>query len=71
MAQERIKINKYESNPEWDNLEINDKGEEWTISSHSDGDVEIECFDTDGHRYLFLNQDELKQVIEFLQSKVR
>ena len=73
MTQERIKITKYEDNPEWNLLEINDKWTQWTISSYSDGNVEIESWDKrEGiNKHLFLNQEELKQVIEFLQSKVK
>ena len=44
---------------------------EWTIEEEADGDVSIGCEHDDGHYYLFLNQTELKKVIEFLQSKVK
>ena len=72
MVQERLQVIKYEDKPKWDRLEVNDKYDQWTIDSHNDGDVEIECFNTsEGSRYLILNQDELKQVIEFLQSKLK
>ncbi|MCE5224869.1 MAG: hypothetical protein LLG05_03325 [Porphyromonadaceae bacterium] len=64
----KIKINTYESNPEWDNMEIE---QNWNISSHANGDVEIECTTENGSEYLFLNQDELKQFIAFLQTKVK
>jgi hypothetical protein len=65
-----IVINRYESNPKWDNMVIKQKWSEWNISSHSDGDVEIEFQDEEGNNHLFLNQDELKQFIEFLKEKV-
>lgn len=71
MANERIKIIKYESTPAWDTLEIKSKWSEWAISSDSNNDVEIMCDDLGvSSNCLILNQDELKQVIEFLQSKV-
>lgn len=70
MVQERLEVIKYENKPEWNRLEIKGKWTEWTISSYSDGDVEIEATGDDTTKYLILNQDELKQVIEFLQSKV-
>lgn len=69
---ERIKTNTYESNPEWNSMEIFQKWSNWHISSHSDGDVEIECHtDQNGSEYLILNQDELRQMIAFLQTKLR
>ena len=72
MVQERFKVTKYKDKPEWDRLEVNNNYDQWTFMSHSDGDVEIECYDSSlGSKYLFLDQDELKQVIEFLQSKVK
>jgi hypothetical protein len=44
----------------------------WNVSSHSNGDVEIECHtDQNGSEHLILNQDELKQFIAFLQTKVK
>ena len=71
MKQERLEVIKYENRPEWDCLEVNTEGDEWTINSCSDGGVRIECFNTsDGSKFLFLNQEELKQTIEFLQSRV-
>ena len=71
MINERIKITKYENNPEWDSLEVKGKWTNWGITSYSNGDVKIKCCsDSNGSEYLILNQDELKQVIEFLQSKV-
>ena len=71
MTDERIQIIKYKNNPEWNVLEINTKNTQWSISSHLDGDVDIECYNFNTYgSVLILNQDELKQVIEFLQSKV-
>jgi hypothetical protein len=50
---------------------IKGKYSDWTIEEEADGDVSIGCEHDDGHDYLFLNQTELKKVIEFLQSKVK
>ncbi len=68
----RIQINTFESNPNWNSLEIKQKWSTWNVSSFSDGDVEIECHtDQNGSEHLILNQDELKQFIAFLQTKVK
>ena len=67
----KLEITKYETNPEWDRIDIKQTSSEWCIESYLDGDVSIECSTDDGSNTLFLNQDELKQVIEFLQSKVK
>jgi len=66
-----LEVRKYESNPEWDSLIVKQKWSTWTLDSHSDGDVEICCTTDEGDTSLFLTQDELKLVIEFLQSKVK
>ena len=72
MTNERFKVTKYEDNPDWDRIDIKQKWSEWTIEGHSDGDVEFSCYaDDNSSESLFINQDELKQLIEFLQSKVR
>jgi len=52
-------------------LYIRGKYSEWMIDEEPDGGVTIGCEHSDGHDYLFLNQTELKQLIEFLQSKVK
>ena len=67
----KLEITKYETNPEWDRINIKQTSSEWCIDWCKDGDVEIHCSTDDGSNSLFLNQDELKQVIEFLQSKVK
>ena len=67
----RIKINEYEFTPEWNSMEIKGKWSTWGISSYSDGDVEIECASGHGSEQLILKQDELKQFIAFLQTKVK
>lgn len=71
-GEERFKVTKYEDHPEWDRIDIKQKWSEWTIDGCMDGDVEISCStDAGGSHSLFVNQDELKQLIEFLQSKVQ
>jgi hypothetical protein len=67
----KLEITRYETNPEWDRINIKQKWSEWIIEGCLDGDVEIHCSTDDSSNSLFLNQDELKQVIEFLQSKVK
>jgi hypothetical protein len=67
----KIKITTYESNPDWDTLEIEQKFSNWDVSSYLDGDVEIECNTQNESSSLILNQDELKQFIAFLQTKVK
>ncbi len=66
-----IKIRKFE-NPNWDSLNMkNQGGNELEIVSHSEWDVSIEL-DINGNLGCFiLNQSDLKQLIEFLQSRVK
>jgi len=71
MKEERFVVTKYENNPDWDRIDIKYRWSEWTIDGCLDGDVEIHCCHDNEACSLFLNQDELKQVIEFLQSKVK
>jgi hypothetical protein len=72
MKEERFVVTKYENNPDWDRIDIKQKWSEWGIEGHLDGDVEFSCYTNDGgNNSLFVNQDELKQLIEFLQSKVK
>lgn len=61
----------HEGHEQWEALHIEQKWDTWEISQHSDGDVEIRCEDDEGSKTLFLTQEELKQVIKFLQSKVK
>lgn len=61
----------HEGHDQWETLQFKFKWETWEITQHSDGDVEISCDDDEGTKCLFLNQEELKQVITFLQSKVK
>ena len=68
---ERIRLNTYETNPDWNSLEIKSNGETWGISSYTDGEVEIECHYGNGSEHLILNQDELRVLIDFLQTKLR
>ena len=53
-------------------IEIKTKYEEWTIDVDFDGNVCIELFPIgdDQNRALFLNQDETKQLIAFLQRQI-
>jgi hypothetical protein len=71
MSTERLKVTKYENTPEWNSLTVTQKWSTWTMDESFDGDVELCCSSSEGDTSLFLNQDELKQVIEFLQSKVK
>ncbi len=66
-----IRINKFESTPEWNSMEIKGKWNSMEISSCSDGDVELEFSTSEDTGNIILGQDELKQLIEFLQTKVR
>ena len=70
MTEERFKVTKYEDHPDWDRIDIKQRWSEWTIDGCLDGDVEIHCSSDNNSCSLFVNQDELKQLIEFLQSKV-
>ena len=66
-----LEVRKNENNPELDSLVVERKWSTWTMYSHSDGDVEVCCETDRGDTSLYLSQDELKQVLEFLQSKVK
>jgi hypothetical protein len=55
----------------WECLRIQTKWETWEIGQCTDSDIEITCEGTDGITTLFLSQDELKEVVAFLQSKVK
>jgi hypothetical protein len=70
MSNERFEVTKYEDHPEWDRIDIKKKFSEWCIESCKDGDISIECRTNDNTNILYLNQYELKQLIEFLQSKL-
>ena len=67
---ERITETNFENN-DWNSMSISGKWTNWNITGYSDGDVEIECETSDGSEHLILNQDELKRVIKFLQSKLK
>lgn len=69
MSNERFEVTKYEDHPEWDRIDIKKKWSEWCIECCKDGDISIECRIDDNTNTLFLNQDEVKQLIEFLQEK--
>jgi len=69
MTTERIKI--LHEGESWERLQIERRLETWEVSQCLDGDVEISCDGSDGTTCLFLSQDELKQVIAFLQKQVK
>jgi hypothetical protein len=66
----KIQHAKFEFTPQWNSIQIEQKFSTWSVNSHSDGDVEIECYTQEGSNQLFLNQMELQEFIEFLQSKI-
>jgi hypothetical protein len=66
-----IEITTFETNSEWNSMTIKQKWSTWNISSYSDGDVEIECATDNSSEHLFLNQEELKKFIKFLQTKIK
>ena len=55
----------------WEILQIKQKWSTWEITQCNDGDVEISCETDEDTSHLFLDQEKLKQVIEFLQSKLK
>lgn len=67
---QRFKYIKYKKTPQWDRIDIQQELSQWSIKGYPDGDVGIECAFL-GIETLFLNQKELIQVIEFLQSKLQ
>lgn len=67
---QRFKYIKYKETPQWDRIDIQQELSQWSIKGYPDGDVGIECAFL-GIETLFLNQKELIQVIEFLQSKLQ
>jgi hypothetical protein len=66
-----ITITNYEFNPELNAMEIKGKWNSLGIISYSDGDVELEFSTSEDTGHIILNQDELKQMIEFLQTKLK
>ena len=70
MVAERMKI--HNEGHEWEMMEINSRWAQWTIESAGvGGDVVIECCEDNSTSYLSLTQDELKQVIAFLQKQIK
>jgi hypothetical protein len=65
----KFAVTKYQDHPQWDRIDIQQELSQWSIRGYPDGDVGIECAFL-GIETLFLNQYELKQVIELLQSKI-
>jgi hypothetical protein len=57
---------------EYEKIEFNKISEEWIIDVDFEGNLCIECFPRgdDQNRALFLNQDEVKQFITFLQRRI-
>jgi hypothetical protein len=67
--EEIIIINKGEP---YEILQVKQKWATWEISQDSDGDIEISCDPIImGCSRLYLNQEQLKLTIEFLQSKIK
>ena len=73
MSNERLDITIYydNDNEKFSVMDIHQELSHWCIESDLDGDVQIECSTVDGSHSLILNQEELKQFIQFLQSKVK
>jgi hypothetical protein len=78
MVNKRIKIERYDDRPDWDELSITDGDElayetpTWEFRVGEREHVIISRFsEEEGSRSLMLTQEELKQVVEFLQSKVK
>jgi hypothetical protein len=78
MINKRIKIERYDDRPDWDELSITDGDElayetpTWEFRVGEREHVIISRFsEEEGSRSLMLTQEELKQVVEFLQSKVK
>ena len=78
MINKRIKIDRYDDRPDWDELSITDGDElayetpTWEFRAGEREHVIISRFsEEEGSRSLMLTQEELKQVVEFLQSKVK
>ena len=78
MLNKRIKIERYDDRPDWDELSITDGDElayetpTWEFRVGEREHVIISRFsEEEGSRSLMLTQEELKQVVEFLQSKVK
>jgi len=56
----------------WEQIKIVGRWATWTIDSvDHQGDVDISCEENDDERSLFLSQDELKEVIAFLQKQIK
>lgn len=69
----KIELTEYQVIYEWNTMEIESSSTRLGISSYPDGEVEIECTLGFNHESgsIILNQDELKKVIAFLQTKVK
>jgi hypothetical protein len=70
MIGDRIKI--HNEGQKYEMFEINGKWAQWSIDSvNKNGDVFIECCDGNNVSTLALSQNELKQVLEFLQKQFK
>jgi hypothetical protein len=63
----------WENHPEWDTIEFNGKWTHMEISSvDKDGDIGIEIIrDGDPSVNIFLNQENIKQLISHLQKQIK
>ena len=63
----------FENHPEWNTIEFNGKWTSMVINSiDTDGDVEIEISDgCDTDIHIFLNQTNIKQLINHLQKQLK
>jgi hypothetical protein len=72
MTEQKIIITRYENQPQWDRIDVKGKFAEWSFETYNDGDLGIECYtDVNGTECLLLNQEDIKRLIEFLQSKIK
>jgi hypothetical protein len=69
MKKDKIEITNFE-NKDWNTFTINSKYTTFVFESSND-DLSVECNHNNGNELIFINQLELKQLIEFLQSKVK
>ncbi len=68
----KIKHTVYESNPEWNSIEIDGNWSTWSVEGNLYGEVQIECTEYQGNTMqLSLDQEELIEFIQFLQTKVQ
>lgn len=57
---------------DWESIQIKRKWEVWTIDlADKDQDVAISCEGSDSTAILYLSQEELKEVVAFLQRQIK